>query len=352
MSDLGDEKIFPEGENSDNTLSQDEAAPENDFAEAEVFDAPPAEEVVEETFADSGVYDGTSEVFEGEVLQGEVVDSVESGSAGEAVEGEVLQGEVVDDGPAPEAQQTGKAPKYVGAADDYDESSHITGCSITEKLMKQAEKEKEFKKSNRKGRLWSMLLMLSLIFLSFTSCGLLIRTTLQVITYYSANEVLESEAVTGFLEDSGYSKPIVDFVEGVWNFIRSISVVVGVVQWLVFGISLLITIVLLIIITRIAKKQSVIHEELLTLRAVQPPQVKRFWYVLLAWILGNFGLHLFMTDQKKRGVIFVILGFLGLIFWPISLYTMAVSFYDGMAAMYLPKESTKKVTVIISTGVL
>ena len=343
---------FPEGENAPSEQESAKTGAETveiEKAAAETFIAESAgAEVTETEAAEAEVAE--AEVMEAEAAEAEVLEA-------EVVEAEIVDSDVIGTEEYSNAESVAeelppKKPKYVGSADDYDEESHVQGSSITQKLIRQAELENEFKKSNRRGRAWSVLLMLSLIVLSVASLGILIRTGIQVVTYYSADAALSSESLTGFVEEiGGVPKPVENFLLGVWNVVRSVSVVLGIIQWLALIISLLITILLLLKITRIAKKQSAIHEELVMLRTAEQPHVKRFWYVLLAWLFGNFGLHFFLTDQKKRGVIFILLGFLGLGFWPLSLYTMSVSFYDGIASLYLPKEPDKKVKLIVGTGV-
>ena len=71
-----------------------------------------------------------------------------------------------------------------------------------------------------------------------------------------------------------------------------------------------------------------------------PIRVKKATYVWLGFLLGAFGAHFFVTKQKKRAIVFLILGIVGSIMLPIAfIYTTGISFADAFLACYIPKDA-------------
>ncbi len=69
-----------------------------------------------------------------------------------------------------------------------------------------------------------------------------------------------------------------------------------------------------------------------------PIKVKKTKFVLLGFLLGAYGGHLFAL-KKKRAWIFLIMGILGMEFIPLFIYTSGISFADAFMACFIDKDS-------------
>lgn len=67
--------------------------------------------------------------------------------------------------------------------------------------------------------------------------------------------------------------------------------------------------------------------------------VSKAKYVWLGFLLGGYGVHLFVLGKKKKAWIFLGLGLLGFTIPIAFLYTSGISFADAYLAAFIPKDS-------------
>ena len=68
-----------------------------------------------------------------------------------------------------------------------------------------------------------------------------------------------------------------------------------------------------------------------------PIKVKKVKFVLLGFLLGAYGGHLFAL-KKKKAWIFLLMGILGMEIIPLFLYTSGISFADAYMACFIEKD--------------
>lgn len=174
-----------------------------------------------------------------------------------------------------------------------------------------------------------LVLMIALIILLGSSVGILIRNVFSLLMAAEGGSGIDVNMFADMIEFLGFGSAdlIVRIVDG-FKVLSKIFSVGGLV------IGLVATIIIVILMKH---RIDDYNDDSMPLE--NPVRIKKTKYVWLGFLLGAYGIHLFAVN-RKRAIVFLILGGVGTImFPPLVIYTLGVSFADALLACYIDKDS-------------
>jgi len=172
-----------------------------------------------------------------------------------------------------------------------------------------------------------LILVLVLIVALFSSMSIMTRSIMSVFKD-SFSGSLNMDDMISAMELAGMGDI---FSTGIKIF-STIMSALGVVSWIAAILSIGGSI---FIIYRMKSKISEIVDDPSPYE--NPIRVKKTKFILLGFLLGAYGGHLFALG-KKRGWIYLIFGILGMQIFPLFIYTSGISFADAFMACFIEKD--------------
>ncbi|MBO4346059.1 MAG: hypothetical protein J5840_00320 [Lachnospiraceae bacterium] len=118
----------------------------------------------------------------------------------------------------------------------------------------------------------------------------------------------------------------------VGDLLKFLSGTLGVLSYIVTFGALAVSIILII---KMKKRIAEIVDDKCPYE--NPIRVKKAKFVWLGFLLGAYGGHLFALG-KRKGWIYLIMGILGIEFFPLFIYTSGISFADAFMACFIEKD--------------
>ena len=172
-----------------------------------------------------------------------------------------------------------------------------------------------------------LILVLVLMIMLFSSVGIMGRTITKIFLDSVGNSV-SPEDIMLTMDLAGLG----DLATKGFAIFQKVYSVFGALIYVLAILSIIVTIYLL---GRMKGKISEIIDD--SAPYENPVRVKKITYVLLGFLLGAFGAHLFLI-KKKKAWIYLLMGILGTQITPLILYTTGISFADAFMACFIEKD--------------
>ena len=182
----------------------------------------------------------------------------------------------------------------------------------------------------------SFALVAVLMIMLFSSFGILFRSVIELVMVQSG--VFDTIGGVSNQYDEVMSMGLMDAatynpVSAPMEMVSGIMKVMNTIGYVVTFASMAVTILLVVFMRKRAKD---IVEDPFPME--NPLKVKKVPYVLLGFLLGAFGGHLFYVKNTKRAMIYLLLGLVGSGIPILIFYTTAISFADALIACFYKKD--------------